>query len=169
MNTHNKSIEQLKKMSTSQLLALYVEVLGRQPSELLSDRQSLIIVLYNHSVAAAETEQNHEAADRFAETQKKIVRLQVAEQNAPIPGWKRDWIRRLRNGGHGASWNQIEELTGVSTNVCSAIVNQKIYRWDHDISAKVTVILQRKNLDGLLASCGIVRHEEHDLDRYFVS
>lgn len=163
--THTHSIETLKKMSTSQLMNVYVSIKGHKPSEILCDRQSLVILLSELSSVVEEIS-DEEFAARHQAAQIKHAKLVNAEKNAAIPGWKRDGIRRWRK--FGASWNEIAAEFGVHTNTCSNIVNGRIYKWDTDSDAKLNGVNELKpSYAMMLASVGIAHHAANELDSFF--
>lgn len=177
-NEIRHQVTNVKKLNNVQLFKLYVKVTGRTSfcgheivteADMEAERDGMLVVvgLYGPN-QVEETEETLEAdRERNKEVRERLVKLQLAEKYAAVPGWKRDWIRRLRYNGRGASWNEIATLTGVHTNMCSNIVKGKIYKWDTDCSAKINGVSEKTDFAGMMAAVGLVKHEERDLDRFF--
>lgn len=162
---HNFTVDQLKKMNDNRLMKVFVSVMNRTPSELMSDRQSLILVLAVYGPEQFSEDEEIANAKNFKATQARLNKLISAEKKAAIVGWKRDGIRRWRK--FGASWNEIASEFGVSTNTASAIANNKIYKWDNDTNAIISLPGEKVNFGKMMEQVGMVKHEEHDLDRFF--
>lgn len=166
---HNYSKVQISKMNTERMHKLYEKVTGRSFFNPYEERQTMILILNSYGPEQEITTQ--EDIEAQAENYKKNVQnniaAQIAEEHATVPGWKRDWIRRLRNNGKGASWSVIVELTGVYENLAYGIAKGQIYRWDFDETARIVATQTKQNID-ILASVGLTKHTEPtELDRFF--
>ena len=175
-NEIRHQVTNVKKMSTRALFNLYVKVTGRTSfcghemvtiEDMEIERQGMICVVAAYGPTQVEETEETIAADRARNqaVRAQIIKLQAAEKFAAVPGWKRDGIRRWRK--FGASWNEIAAHFGVHTNMCSNIVNGRIYKWDIDGNAKVNGVSETTDFAGMMAAVGMIKHEEHDLDRFF--
>lgn len=164
---HNYSKMQISKMNTERMHKLFEKVTGRNFFNPYEERQTMILILNSYGPEQEVTTQVdiEEQANRYKTNTQNLVAAQIAEQYATVPGWKRDWIRRLRNNDKGASWSTIVELTGVYENLAYGIAKGQIYRWDFDETARIVATQSKPKITREFL--GLSEHTPNDLDKFF--
>ncbi len=125
------TIEALKKINTNRLAAIYTEITGREPSEMI-DRQMMINIVYCRQ-HEAEVEEN---ADRNRQKGSMVVRsfhrINKSDKNDGKSRFSDRQIKMIREMKKaGASYGDIRKVFGMELrpNYLRNIVIGKIYKY----------------------------------------